>query len=162
LETLYYLEARSPGDVRASRPLPADMVLVEQRDRRLIRAVTLSIGQPHDWPSQHWDDAQWAAYLSRDDLRHWTAQRAGDVLGLASLRFDDDEVELDTFGLVPRHVGTGLGGAFLALVADLAWREAPETKRLWLHTSSADHPHALPNYLRHGFRLYRTAEPTER
>ncbi|MFI6066786.1 GNAT family N-acetyltransferase [Micromonospora sp. NPDC051227] len=160
-ETLYHLEMRSPDDVQASRPLPADVTLSEQRDPLLIRAVTLSIGQPYDWPSQHWNDSRWADHLNRHNLRHWTVQRAGDILGLASLRFDQAEVELDTFGLVPRHVGTGLGGPFLALVAELAWREAPQTERLWLHTSSADHPYALRNYLARGFRQYRPVLPTD-
>jgi GNAT superfamily N-acetyltransferase len=161
-ETLYYLEVHAPGEVRASRPLPADVTLSKQQDPHLIRTVTLSIGQRHDWPSQRWDDTRWADHLNRHDLHHWTMQRAGDILGLASLRFDCEEVELDTFGLVPRHVGRGLGGAFLAVVAGLAWREAPESRRLWLHTSSADHPHALHNYLARGFRLYRTVPPADR
>jgi GNAT superfamily N-acetyltransferase len=100
--------------------------------------------------------------MRREGLRHWTAERGGDVVGLASLRFDHDEVELDTFGLIPRHVGTGLGRAFLTLVIDLAWREAPDARRLWLHTSSADHPHALRNYRRRGFRLYKTTGQDDR
>jgi hypothetical protein len=29
------------------------------------------------------------------------------------------------------------------------------TKRVWVQTSSGDHPHALPNYERRGFRVFR-------
>jgi hypothetical protein len=29
---------------------------------------------------------------------------------------------------------------------------------VWLHTSSADNPHALPNYQRRGFRIFKTEE----
>jgi hypothetical protein len=29
-------------------------------------------------------------------------------------------------------------------------------RRVWLHTSSRDHPHAKPNYERRGFRPFRT------
>ncbi len=32
------------------------------------------------------------------------------------------------------------------------------TRRVWLHTSSADNPHALPNYHRRGFRTFKTEE----
>jgi GNAT superfamily N-acetyltransferase len=161
-ETLYHLEIRSQADVQPEQPVPADLVLIEQRSLGVVREATLAIGQPYDWPSQHWDDRRWADYMRREGLRHWTAERGGDVVGLASLRFEHDEVELDTFGLIPRHVGTGLGRAFLTLVIDLVWREAPDARRLWLHTSSADHPHALRNYRRRGFRLYKTTGPADR
>jgi hypothetical protein len=30
--------------------------------------------------------------------------------------------------------------------------------RVWLHTSSLDHPRALPNYHRRGFRTFKTEE----
>jgi hypothetical protein len=31
-------------------------------------------------------------------------------------------------------------------------------RRVWLHTSSRDHPHAKPNYERRGFRPFRTEQ----
>ena len=34
-----------------------------------------------------------------------------------------------------------------------AWAEKPE--RVWLHTCTLDHPHALRNYLRRGFLVVR-------
>ncbi|WP_027343226.1 GNAT family N-acetyltransferase [Hamadaea tsunoensis] len=167
-ETLYYLEVRSPEAVRASRRLPADVTIVEQTDPRVVRDTTVAIGAPWDWPTGHWTDPQWAEYATRADTRHWTLHRGGvlhgrtgTAIGLASLRFavDEagaDEVELETFGLVPAHVGGGVGGPFLVEAARIAFREAPAATRLWLHTSSADHPYALENYLRRGFDLYQT------
>ncbi|NIH86822.1 hypothetical protein [Amycolatopsis granulosa] len=40
----------------------------------------------------------------------------------------------------------------LTLVVEQAWHAAPDVRRIWLHTSNLDHPHALPNYHRRGFR----------
>lgn len=159
-ETLYYLEIGSRPGSRSDSRSSADVVLAEQQDAAVVRAITLAIGHPYDWPSQHWNDEDWADYMGRAGLRHWTAERGGESVGLASVRFDQTEVELDTFGLVPGHIGKGLGRTFLELVIDLAWREAPEAQRVWLHTSSADHPRALRTYQRSGFRLYRTIPPT--
>lgn len=158
-ETVYYLEMRAATQVRPVGVVPADLVLLAQPDPVAVRDVTLAIGRPYDWPSQHWDARRWAKYLGDPDLRHWSAQRAGRTVGLASLRFGPQEVELDTFGLVPEHVGQGLGIAFLTLVAQLAWREAPGARRVWLHTSSQDHPRALKVYQRCGFRLYARVKP---
>jgi GNAT superfamily N-acetyltransferase len=64
------------------------------------------------------------------------------------------------FGLVPEFVGRGFGGALLTFAVELAWDleavGAPAIRRVWLHTSSRDHPHALRNYEARGFRPYRT------
>lgn len=161
-ETLYYLEIHSLAHIQPVHSLPDGMILVEQRSPGVIRDLTLAIGQRYDWPSQYWDDRHWVGYLGQEDLRHWTAELGEEVLGLASLKFGPHEVELDTFGLVPGQISKGLGGAFLTLVARLAWQEAPAARRLWLHTSSDDHPHALRNYLRRGFHLYKTVGPVSR
>jgi GNAT superfamily N-acetyltransferase len=66
------------------------------------------------------------------------------------------------FGLVPEFVGRGFGGHLLTLGTRLAWEtEHPggtATRRVWLQTSSHDHPHALANYRRRGFRIFRTEQ----
>jgi hypothetical protein len=58
--------------------------------------------------------------------------------------------------VVPEFVGRGLGGAALTLGLRRAWELTPGATRLWLHTSSVDHPSALPNYHRRGLRTFRT------
>jgi hypothetical protein len=42
----------------------------------------------------------------------------------------------------------------LSKALEHAWTE--DTARVFLDTCSKDHPNALPNYLRHGFRIMRT------
>jgi RimJ/RimL family protein N-acetyltransferase len=68
------------------------------------------------------------------------------------------DVEIKTFGLVPEFTGKGLGGYALTLAIRLGWELTPGTHRVWLHTSSADNPNALPNYHRRGFLTFRTEE----
>jgi hypothetical protein len=47
----------------------------------------------------------------------------------------------------------------LTLAVREAWNveplDADAVRRVWLHTSSLDHPNALGNYQRRGFRPYR-------
>jgi hypothetical protein len=45
-----------------------------------------------------------------------------------------------------------------SLVIRQGWELVPGTRRVWLHTSSADNPHALPNYHRRAFRIFRTEQ----
>jgi GNAT superfamily N-acetyltransferase len=151
-----YLQMLSPGDLLpASAPaLPLEVQELTP-DSPLIRSTTLGIGRDHQWPSLAWDDAQWRDYLRRPYLRHWAARVQGVNAGLVSLDVPPGgDVELDTFGLLPDYVGQGVGGHFLTVGTRLAWAVAPDVERVWLHTSSLDHPNALPNYEHRGFRRY--------
>ncbi len=57
------------------------------------------------------------------------------------------------FGLLPKFPGQGPGGHMLTLTVEQAWKKKPS--RVWLHTSSFDHPHALRNYQARGFRIFK-------
>lgn len=155
-EVLTHLEMLSPRDLVPARSVKADGIRLVEQDRFSpeIRSVTLRIGEPYNWPSQGWNDGQWRRYLDRPNLRHWVAEVDGAAAGLVSLDVDPSgNTEFDTFGLAPEHVGGGLGGHVLTMAVRLAWTLHP-TNRLWLHTSSHDHPAALPNYQRRGFRVF--------
>ncbi len=62
-------------------------------------------------------------------------------------------VNLSYFGLMPHAVGTGAGYAFLRAAVDAAWAHDP--RAVTVNTCTADHPRALPTYLRAGFRPVR-------
>jgi GNAT superfamily N-acetyltransferase len=70
------------------------------------------------------------------------------------------DVEIVVLGLAPEFVAKGFGGHLLTRATQLAWEavstDGTPTRRVWLHTSSRDHPHAKPNYERRGFRPFRT------
>jgi len=63
-------------------------------------------------------------------------------------------VEIAYFGLAPDAIGQGLGKHLLSCAVRDAWALGP--KRVWLHTCTLDHPHALPNYQKRGFVPYKT------
>ncbi len=62
-------------------------------------------------------------------------------------------VNLSYFGLMPHAVGQGIGHAFLRHAVDSAF--AMGARALTVNTCTADHPRALPAYLRAGFRTVR-------
>jgi GNAT superfamily N-acetyltransferase len=62
------------------------------------------------------------------------------------------------FAAYPEFVGKGLGGFALTLGVQQAWALAPSVNRVWLDASSLDHPRALPNYHRRGFRTFKTEQ----
>ena len=60
------------------------------------------------------------------------------------------DVNLSYFGLMPHAIGAGVGYPFLRSAVDAAWRQGP--RGMTVNTCTADHPRALPTYLRAGFR----------
>jgi GNAT superfamily N-acetyltransferase len=63
------------------------------------------------------------------------------------------DINLSYFGLMPHAIGTGVGYPFLRHAVDAAWRAGP--RGMTVNTCTADHPRALPTYLRAGFRTVR-------
>ena len=65
-------------------------------------------------------------------------------------------VNLNYFGLLPHAVGRGLGGPLLRHAIDTAFGDGATA--ITVNTCTADHPRALPTYLRAGFRTLRAVE----
>ena len=62
-------------------------------------------------------------------------------------------MNLSYFGLLPEYVGRGLGFPFLRHAVDKGWSGRPSV--MTVNTCNADHPRALPTYLRAGFQPVR-------
>ena len=153
-ETITYLEMNSREELRPS----ASMVKVYRRYTRnagFSRSLYADVGGEYNWIDRSdWTDGQWLERLALPNVETWLSYHAGDVAGFFELEMQDGgDVEIVYFGLLPRCVGRGLGGAMLTAAAQRAWDMG--ASRVWLHTSSLDHPHALPNYLARGFRVYK-------
>ncbi|HEY3471095.1 MAG TPA: GNAT family N-acetyltransferase [Amycolatopsis sp.] len=119
-----------------------------------IRDLHVRIGTPYRWPSATRSDEDWARWLDEPGRHYRLIEYRGEVAGAADFEPQPgNDVEITTFGLLPEFVGKALGGYALTLVVAEAWTP-PGTRRVWLHTSTLDHPNALPNYLRRGFRSF--------
>ncbi len=95
-------------------------------------------------------------------MHSWVAQVGDETAGFVELEGDaNGDVGIVVFGLVPEFQGRGFGGSFLTLATETAWRigslAGGPTKRVWLQTSSGDHPQALANYERRGFRAFESS-----
>lgn len=166
--TRTYLEMRAPDELRPPRG-DAPALGVERQHpctARAYRALYAEVGGPYHWRDRlAWSEARLAGHLARPDVEVWIGRADGEVIGFFELeRHADHSAEIVYFGLLPRFVGRGLGGAFLAAAVREAWRGGPE--RVWLHTCTLDAPAALPNYLARGFRetrreAYETTLPGE-
>ena len=62
-------------------------------------------------------------------------------------------INISYFGLMPHATGKGLGVAFLDAAVANAWNQGAQA--ITVNTCTADHPRALPTYIRAGFRPVR-------
>jgi RimJ/RimL family protein N-acetyltransferase len=165
-ETLTYLEMTAPHQLVPGRPspIPIDMERHDRASLPLLRSTYARIGAPHDWVTRPaWSDRQWEEWLSSPGVQPWLARVDGEVAGMVELELQPGgDVGIVVFGLVPEFVGKGFGGHLLTVGTRLAWEaehaDGRPTRRVWLLTSSRDHPHAKPNYERRGFRAFRTEQ----
>jgi GNAT superfamily N-acetyltransferase len=163
-ETITSLEMTAPDQLAPGRTPPAPLTLRPVGPATLPEAgaVWNRIGAPYGWTGRSvWSDAQWRRQLTRPGVRVWIAMVEEEVAGWVELEAEPTgDVGITYFGLVPEFIGKGFGGALLTLATQLAWTmRAPggeSARRVWLQTSSRDHPHALPNYEARGFRVFRT------
>jgi GNAT superfamily N-acetyltransferase len=152
-----YLEMRPPEDLRPARE-PEDAPRLERIEGcpgSFFRYLYAEVGRAYHWTDRlKWSDEQVSAHLASPDVSLRLITSSGALGGYFELRrHEDDSVEVAYFGLLPEFVGRGWGGHLLTLAAREAWTLGPE--RVWLHTCTLDHPAALPNYVKRGFRPVR-------
>ncbi|MFE6776201.1 GNAT family N-acetyltransferase [Streptomyces sp. NPDC057702] len=171
--TTWYLEQTDPHDLRPARP-PApgsgvDVVRASVPSPEFSRFLYASVGGDIAWTDRlGWTYDQWSAAVDRPGAETWVAYEHGTPAGYVELAgAADGAVEIVYFGLLPAFRGRGIGGHLLSFGVRRAWdlsQRWPDlnaTKRVWLHTCSKDGEHALGNYQRRGFVVYRTTTDEE-
>lgn len=130
-------------------------VSLAAKDWRINRDWYRRVGDDWAWTDRlKRTEAQWQEYAESDDLQTWVASFEGEECGYFEIFRDGYEVRIALLGLDPDFIGKGLGGSLLIAALKQAWTNG--TRRVFLDTCGRDHPNALPNYLRHGFRIIRT------
>jgi GNAT superfamily N-acetyltransferase len=155
--TRTYLELTNPAQLRASRADGAG-VRVERVSKcppSFWRYLYTEVGRRHYWIDRlPWTDEDVRSYLADPAIQLWVMTVSAAPAGYFELRRDDKGgVEVAYFGLLEDFIGRGLGAHLLSEAVTRAWEF--EANRVWLHTSTLDHPAALQNYLKRGFIIVR-------
>lgn len=155
--TFMRMEAPPPAGLDA---LPEGFRVTRLRPRCSVQQYRrLYDGVGHDyvwWLRRTLTDAELDEVLAEPTLSiHVLHDAAGREMGFYELdRRARGVINLAYFGLMPGAIGQGLGMAFLHHAIAAAWREGCSV--LTVNTCTADHPRALPNYLKAGFQVLRT------
>jgi GNAT superfamily N-acetyltransferase len=153
-----YLEMRDPAALRPAR-IVDDSIRTErvfECPASFWRYLYTEVGRDYRWIDRlPWPDESVRAYLNDPAVSLWLMTVRGAPAGYFELRRDRrGGLEIAYFGLLPEFTGRGLGAHLLTEAVEKAW--ALGADRVWLHTSSLDHPAALPNYLKRGFTAFDT------
>ena len=147
---------RPPGGPATALPPDASLVQLSRPSLSFYRYLYDTVGAPHLWWLRRaMPDSALSGILGDPAVAIHVLYRTGEPVGFFELdgRAAPD-VNLSYFGLMPHAVGRGLGTAFLRAAVDRAF--AMSGRGLTVNTCTADHPRAMPTYLRMGFKPIRS------
>jgi len=160
LRTVYNLEMLRPTAFRPSLARPGlETDLVDPPDPEINRRFYRSVGSPWHWTDRlSWSLQDWHSYVDNPALKTFVGKLDGVEVGYFELEAQNSgNVEIVYFGLLPEYIGNGLGGPFLSAAVEQAWSLAG-VARVWVHTCTQDHEHALKNYQARGFKVFKTEQ----
>ena len=157
------LEMLSPNNFRP-KTIGRENVRVEKVEipsPTLNHYFFVNVGRPWKWYSRlSWTLSDWRTWVEKDNVHTFVGYFKGSPFGYIELDQQNESVEIAFFGLLPQFIGHGLGGFLLSEAIRLAWQLNPQ--RVWVHTCTLDHKHALDNYLARGLSIYKKETTKER
>jgi GNAT superfamily N-acetyltransferase len=155
--TRSYLEMRDPSELHPARSSDPLIKIEQQPDCsiELFRFLYREVGKNYFWIDRlPWTDEEIKTYLQQPEVSVWLMTYDDDIAGYFELKKECGSTEVAYFGLLPHFIGRGLGKHLLTCAVEQAWADG--AKRVWLHTCTDDDPAALPNYLKRGFKPFKT------
>jgi GNAT superfamily N-acetyltransferase len=149
------LEMLSRPSLVVTRPIRAGMLLrLEDPTVGFYRYLYDAVGSRWGWTERaEMSDDELLAIIADESVEIFVLFMGGVPAGFFELdRRIAGEIELRHFGLAPEFIGRGLGKHLLASAIDAAWDHEPD--RVWVRSSSLDHPRGLLTYQWAGFVPY--------
>ena len=125
-----------------------DVRLVNPPDFQLNKFFYKQIGKKHRWVDRLiWNENQWIRYINNSNVKTYILQDGNNLAGYFEQIFDQKKLEYEIayFGILQDYVGKRLGGYLLSEAIKKSFLMG--ANRVWVHTCSLDHKHALKNYL---------------
>ena len=134
-----------------------DVRLVNPPDFQLNKFFYKQIGKKHRWVDRLiWNENQWIRYINNSNVKTYILQDGNDLAGYFEQIFDKKKLEYEIayFGILQDYVGKRLGGYLLSEAIKKSFLMG--ANRVWVHTCSLDHKHALKNYLSRGMKIFKS------
>ena len=153
-----YLEINSIEELNESFNLSDDysIKLLDSNDFQLNKFFYKNVGKRHHWVDRLiWTDKQWINYTSNKNVKTYIFNNKNNLMGYFELivHKDKNEVEIAYLGLLEEYQNQRLGSYLLSAAIKKSFLK--NIKRVWVHTCSLDHKHALKNYLSRGMKIFK-------
>ena len=153
-----YLEIKSIDDLaRVDRPFN-DLYIdkIYPPDFQLNKFFYKEIGKKHRWIDKLvWSNQNWIEYLNKKVTNTYILKQKSELVGYFEQMFYQDKLdcEIAYFGILEEYIGKKFGGYLLSEAIKKSFELG--SKRVWVHTCSLDHEHALKNYLSRGMKVFK-------
>ena len=156
----YFLEIKDfSNPIELNIPENYQIILDDKRNFELNKFFYKQIGVDHYWRDRLiWSDKEWLKYAENKNLETHILKKGEDLVGFYEQEYHStpNEVELINMGILKEFRGLKLGSILLNHAIASASRKNPN--RMWVHTCSLDHKHALQNYMSKGFEIFKEEE----
>ena len=154
----YYLEIKSLKDLKEINCPNKNLILdkVYPPNIEINKFFYKNIGKDHQWVDRLiWTDKQWIDYVSNENVKTYILKKDQNLAGFFELIFhkNKNETEIAYFGLFKEYQNKKLGSFLLSSAIKHSFSK--NIKRVWVHTCSLDHKHALNNYISRGMRIFK-------
>ena len=154
-----YLEIKNQKDFKEVVK-PSDnysVKMADPKDFQLNKFFYKKIGKSCQWVDRLvWTDLKWMEYISNEKLSTYILMDKNEIAGYFELLFNQKikEAEIAYFGILEEYFGKKLGSYLLSESIKRSF--AMGSLRVWVHTCSLDHKHALNNYLSRGMKIFKS------
>ena len=154
-----YLEIRSINELVEENKPHENLILkkVYPPDFQLNKFFYKEIGKNHRWTDRlSWNDKSWINYINNSSVVTYVLKNKEDLVGYFEQNFNNQKLECEIayFGILEEYFGKKLGGYLLSEAIKKSFEK--NSKRVWVHTCSLDHKHALSNYISRGMKIFQT------
>ncbi|MBE0690317.1 MAG: GNAT family N-acetyltransferase [Anaerolineae bacterium] len=155
-----HLHMTSPDQFQpafVSTPHGVEILECEAPDIDFYRFLYSSVGYHLRWRDRLlMPDAELNVILRSPKTSIHVLYVHGTPAGYVELEEQPRATEIAYFGLRPQYQGRGLGKHLLSYGIAQAWEAGAQ--RVWVHTCNMDGQHALSNYTKRGFSVFRVDE----
>ena len=129
---------------------------IEPPNFQLNKFLYKQIGKKYNWKDRLiWEDKDWIKYTSNLKVNTFLLKEKDEIVGYFEqiLDLEQKECEIAYFGILENYFGKKYGSYLLSEAIKISLRL---NKRVWVHTCSLDHKHALNNYLSRGMKIFKS------